>query len=96
VTHNMHEIFLLLFFLLNGVGLAADLVFHLTTLYLKCSSLLLFDFEIDLFAECLFLFLLSLNGLALLLLLHVSLSGYQDISSSLLGFIELFPCLYGF
>jgi hypothetical protein len=94
MTHNMHEIFLLLLLLFDGVGLTTDLIFYLAALDLKCSSLLLFDLEVDLFAECFFLLLLSLQSLSLVLLLHVSLSGNQYISGPLLGLIELLPCLF--
>lgn len=94
MAHHVHEVFLLLLLLLHVVCLPAHFVLNLATLHLQGSPLLLFDFKVDLFSKGFFLFFLALDCLSLLLLLHVSLFGNENIRGAFLGLIELLPCLY--
>lgn len=89
----MHEVFLLLLFMLDLVSLLPHLVLDVAALHVEGTLLLLLNLEVDLLAEGLLLLLLPLDGVTLRLLLHVALSRNQDVASAFLGLIELLPGL---
>lgn len=90
----VHEVLLLLLFVLEGVDIPSDLVLELfLSLVYVLSDLLLELSALHLLEHLLFL-LGPLSFLPLGSDLHVTLACVQDVASAFLSFIELLPSLY--
>ena len=89
----MHEVFLLLLFMLDLVSLFPHFILDVAALHVEGALLLLLNLKVNLLSEGFLLLLLPLDGVTLRLLLHVALSRHQDVARAFLCLIELLPRL---